>query len=284
MLSQYSWGQFFEFIAVALVLYYLVIGFVYYRNDLSSLSKRKGGSQATTGTTVAPPASLVRTTSAFVPLPAPATSAAQPTTAAVLQDEEGATKNLPVPTVAAVAGTLPDSTAAATGLDNNLDNAAPMDTAVITAGDEAALADEQRDIELDEADAELVKLLHQTAVAVPTIEPDAENISEISTNGDPVSQKLATLANAESDTAYQALDYPEAEPLYLFDEAIASPPDVRPIGVNQFIPATDILAYIQQVRAGTEPTTSVSLLATSLPDRMKELQQRFSGELDELFS
>lgn len=289
MLSQYTWGQFFEFVAIALVLYYLVIGFVYYRNDLGSLLKRKGDGQlsgAATGGGTAAPASLVRTTSAFAPIAAPAVGDTQTTTAPpappVLQDEEGAAKNLAAPAAAIVGGSLPNSTAAATGSDKNVDDAAPMDSAVV--GDEAALADEQRAIELDEADAELVKLLHQASVTMPIDEPSAESVSEISANDDFVSQNVATLANAESDTAYQALDYPEADPLYLFDESIASPLDALPVGVNQFIPATDILAYIQQVQAGAVPTASANLLATtSLPDRMKELQQQFTGELDALF-
>ncbi|UOQ75178.1 hypothetical protein [Hymenobacter cellulosilyticus] len=79
MLSAYSWSQFGLFILALVLLYYLVVGLLYYRQELTGLlsSRRKSGSPALTANAtgvVAPPA-LVRPTSAFAPAAASAGSA-----------------------------------------------------------------------------------------------------------------------------------------------------------------------------------------------------------------
>ena len=101
MLSAYSWGQFGLFVLVAVPLYYLVVGLLYYRAELTARltpgKKVVGGQLAGVGGSAVAPPSLVRPTSAFVQ----ATPAATKTRAAAEgadaseRPEAGADQNLP---------------------------------------------------------------------------------------------------------------------------------------------------------------------------------------------
>ncbi|WP_400194224.1 hypothetical protein [Hymenobacter sp. B81] len=289
MLSQYSWGDFALFVLVLVIIYYAVVGLLYYRQELSAFITRKGrggaqlaGAGTRPGATAAaPPPSLVRTTSAFAPVTPTATAEATPPTAA------GAAQSLPEgPPVAEVSGELPESTAAATGFDEGQDAAAPMDGAGEAAyeAEIAAELDEQRTEELDEVDTDLAERARQLAGEMPTEENGLydEVLIENNNNVPTPIETISRFIHVEAAVAYEP--HPASEDvLYSFEAPIASPTDVVPVPMEQLFTATSVVEFIAQAQAGNRPPVPAAIRETSLASLVADRVAANNEELNSLF-
>lgn len=260
MLSQYTWGQFILFVLVLVVLYYLGVGWLYYRDELRALLTpgKKGAASQLAGAAISSAPPLVRPTSAFgKPTPNPTDSE---------QEEgeepapEGAAQNLPTTTEAVVTGELPDSTAAATGLDDSAAESGPMDSAAALAADSEEQLDEDRTEEEDQADEQLANLVRQAAHQMPAEEEGA------------------TVAYEPSPTTV-------IEPLATFEELIASPQDIVPVLDTPLCEAGSLAEYIAQIMGGAEEHTAVpaALAGTDLEAQLLARTNEHAHELTLLF-
>jgi len=268
MLSAYSWGQFGLFVLVVVPLYYLVVGLLYYRAELTARlapGKKVGGGQlaGVGGRAVAPP-SLVRPTSAFVKATPAATEAREDADDAE-RPEAGADQNLPTAAESLVSGALPDSTGTATGQDESTSDTAPME-ATAAAGDEAQ--DENRNEEADQADEHLAALVRR----------EAHNLSPDSIAADaPVEGAL------EPETVQQSLLPVSYEPLATFDEPVASRLDIAPVDPPRLVAAASVAEYLTLLQAGQQLAPPVELAGTTLAGQMAQQMALNHAELDDLF-
>lgn len=264
MLSAYTWSQFGLFILVVVLLYYLVVGLLYYRAELAPLlSLGKRGASHLPAPATAPPA-LVRPTSAFAPAQPAATVAAPEAPAA----EEGAAENLPPATQSVVEGQLPASTATATGQDRSADDSAPMDAVAASAEEQAAAQDQTRTEAPDQADERLAELVRREAYA----------------EADP---PAAVDQPAELPDAELALQQPlpeSYEPLASFEEPVASPLDIITAGpAPQLVAAESVSEYIALLQAGQNPPTPAGLQGSCLAEQMAQHLEEYQAELAALF-
>lgn len=289
MLNQYTWGDFALFAAGLVLVYYAVVGFLYYRDELGSLLTKKGGggaqlAGAAAGTAASGPPSLVRTTSAFVQ----ATPTATESKEEVETLEAGAAQNLPDgEPVAAVTGSLPDSTAAATGLDDGQGAAVPMASAggAETDVDTAAEFDEQRTEEIDTVDKELAARVSQLAVEMPTEETEIESSGVIEKNNNDSGsiETISTFAHVEAETAYSEASVNDGDFLFAFQEPIASPVDVVSVPTEQLFAATSVIEFIAQAQAGNRPALPAAIKETSLANLVADKVAESNAELNDLF-
>lgn len=270
MLSAYSWGQFGLFVLVVVVLYYLVVGLLYYRVELTALltpGKKMAGAQlaGAGGSAVAPP-SLVRPTSAFV-MATPGATEARTEADDAERPEAGADQNLPEAAEPLVGGALPDSTGTATGQDESPSETAPM-VATTAAGDEAQVLDENRTEEADHADEHLAALVRREAHNQPT---------------EPVAADTAVDEVLESETVQQTLLVDGYEPLATFDEPVASRLDIAPVDPPQLVAAASVAEYLTLLQAGQQPAPPAELAGTTLAEQMAQQMALNHAELDDLF-
>lgn len=270
MLSAYSWGQFGLFVLVVVVLYYLVVGLLYYRVEfmarLTPGKKTAGGQLAGVGGSAVAPPSLVRPTSAFVKATPAATEAREDADDAE-RPEAGADQNLPAAAEPLVSGALPDSTGTATGHDESTSDTAPME-ATAAASDEAQAQDENRNEEADQADEHLAALVRREAHNLPpdSIAADA-----------PVEGAL------EPETVQQSLLPVSYEPLATFDEPVASRLDIAPVDPPRLVAAASVAEYLTLLQAGQQPAPPVELAGTTLAGQMAQQMALNHAELDDLF-
>lgn len=270
MLSAYSWGQFGLFVLVVVVLYYLVVGLLYYRVELMALltpGKKMAGAQlaGVGGSAVAPP-SLVRPTSAFVKATPAATEAREDADDAE-GPEAGADQNLPAAAEPLVGGALPDSTGTATGHDESTSDTAPME-ATAAAGDEAQAQDENRIEEADQADEHLAALVRREAHNLP---PDSAAAAA------PADGAL------EPETVQLPLVADGYEPLATFEEPVASRLDIAPVDPPRLVAAASVAEYLTLLQAGQQPVPPVELAGTTLAEQMAQQMALNHAELDDLF-
>jgi hypothetical protein len=271
MLSAYSWGQFGLFILVVVVLYYLVVGLLYYRAELTALltpGRKAVGSQLSGvgGSAVAPP-SLVRPTSAFVKATPGATEARDNADKDAERPEAGADQNLPAAAEPLVGGALPDSTGTATGQDESISDTAPMD-ATAAAGDEAQVLDENRTEEADQADEHLAALVRREAHNLPP---------------EPVAADAAATEVLEPETVQLPLVADGYEPLATFDEPVASRLDIAPVDPPKLVAAASVAEYLTLLQTGQQPAQPAELAGTSLAEQMAQRMALNHAELDDLF-
>lgn len=294
MLNQYTWGDFALFALCLVVLYYVVVGFMFYRNEIGSIFTRKGGGGAQLtgvgpgagpGAAAAGPPSLVRTTSAFAAATPTATESKAP-----LEIDAGAAQNLPDgQAVAEVIGSLPASTAAATGQDDGQSAAVPMDSAggAETEADTAAEYDEQRTEELDEVDTELAARARQLAVEMPTEESEDETeqsgIIEKNNNESGIIETNSAFAHVEAEPAYIESPVNDTDLLFTFQEPIASPVDVVSVPTEQLFAATSVVEFIAQAQAGNRPAIPAAIKETSLANLVADKTAASTAELNDLF-
>ncbi len=270
MLSAYSWGQFGLFVLVVVVLYYLVVGLLYYRLELTGLltpGKKMAGAQlaGAAGSAVTPP-SLVRPTSAFVKA-TPAATEARAEADNAESPETGADQNLPAAAEPLVSGALPESTGTATGHDESTSDDTPMDTAA-TAGDAAQALDENRTEEADQADAHLAALVRREAHQLTPDTSDAE---------------AAAAGALEPETVQLPLAVASYEPLATFEEPVASRLDIAPVGLPKLVAAASVAEYLTLLQTGQQPTPPVELAGTTLAEQMAQQMALNHAELDDLF-
>ena len=270
MLSAYSWGQFGLFVLVVVVLYYLVVGLLYYRMELTTLltpGKKTVGAQlaGAGGSAVAPP-SLVRPTSAFVKATPAATEAREEVDDAE-RPEAGADQNLPAAAEPLVSGALPDSTGTATGHDESTSDTAPME-AMAAAGDEAQTLDENRTEAADQADERLAALVRREAHNLPA---------------EPVAATAVAGGALEPETVRLPLVADGYEPLATFEEPVASRLDIAPVGLPKLVSAASVAEYLTLLQAGQQPAPPVELAGTSLAEQMAQQMALNHAELDDLF-
>lgn len=270
MLSAYSWGQFGLFVLVVVVLYYLVVGLLYYRVELTALltpGKKIAGAQlAGAGGSAAAPPSLVRPTSAFVKATPTATEVRKEADDAE-RPEAGADQNLPAAAEPLVSGALPDSTGTATGHDESTGDTAPME-ATAAAGDEAQMQDENRTEEADQADEHLAALVRRESHSLP---PEA---AAADTAADGV---------LEPETVQLPLVADGYEPLATFEEPVASRLDIAPVDPPRLVAAASVAEYLALLQAGQQPAPPVELVGTSLAEQMAQQMALNHAELDDLF-
>ncbi|WP_148103650.1 hypothetical protein [Hymenobacter metallilatus] len=264
MLSAYSWSQFGLFMLVVVLLYYLVVGLLYYRAELAPLlALGKRGAGSTPSPTTAPP-TLVRPTSAFA-APQPAATEAAPEARV---EEEGAAENLPSTTESIVEVQLPASTATATGQDQSADDSTPMDAASTSAEEQAAAQDQTRTEAPDQADERLAELVRR----------------EAHTGADPpaAADQPAELLDAEP-ALQQRL--PEGyEPLASFEEPVASPLDIITAGpAPRLVAAESVSEYIALLQAGQNPPAPAGLQGSCLAEQMAQHLEEYQAELAALF-
>jgi hypothetical protein len=267
MLSAYTWSQFGLFILALLLLYYLVVGLLYYRQELTDLlsSGRKPGSRALAADAagiVAPPP-LVRPTSAFAP------SAGEAATvdgdAETESTEAGAVENLPNAAEPVVGGKLPDSTAAATGQDESTEEARPFE-ATHHAQPEAQLQDEARTEEADQADERLAELVRQ--------QMPSQQVEEELPPTTPVLEP-ETIPAEPLVSGY--------EPLATFDEPVASLLDIITAEpASQLVAADSVSEYIARLQAGQNPPLPAALQGSCLAEQMAQHLDHFNAELNAL--
>ncbi|GAB3298554.1 hypothetical protein GCM10027348_22080 [Hymenobacter tenuis] len=258
MLSAYSWSQFGLFILVLLLLYYGVVGLLYYRAELTSL--RNFGNRGRHPPTDPPaPLPLVRPTSAFAPA---APVAGEPPVAAGMASvrEQGAAENLPVVTEPVVAGELPPSTAMATDYEEGASAAENVEaTAAASAGQaDAPMGDEPPREEADQVDERLADLVRKQVV-------------ELSEEMNPAPAVLET-----GGSRY--------EPLASFDEPVASPRDIIAVEpAPQLIAAESVRDYIALLQAGQHPPMPPALQGSCLAAQMAQHLDQYQAELAALF-
>jgi hypothetical protein len=273
MLSAYSWSQFGLFILALVLLYYLVVGLLYYRPELLYLlsSRGKAGFRALASDSpgrVAPPA-LVHPTSAFAPAaPAEQTSTAA-TIAATDSPATGAAENLPSAVELVVEGELPASTAAATGQDESGAEATTQeDVAAQFASPDAHEQEESRTEEADQVEERLAELVRQPAPAPPGVE------EELLPTG-PVLEQLTTPSNPLENGYW---------PLASFDEPVASPLDIIAAEPSaQLIDAESVSDYIARLQAGQNPPLPAELRGSCLAEQMAQHLDHYQAELAALF-
>lgn len=301
MLSQYSWLQFIVFVLVLLALYYAVVGFLYYRDELAALLKGKKlvGPQLTgAGALGAAPPALVRAKSAFATSPTATEAATYPDGATAEAPEDGAADNLPEAAAAVVGGELPNSTATATGRDASTDDEGPMDTASSVAGatDEAVALDADREEQADRPNEALAAIIREKAHAMQsehstgkTAEHEAESSAVVidKTNSEGINIETkdthVDLGGVEHATAYQPAVADSYEPLADFNEPIASPSDVATLEEDDLYEADSVAAYISLVQAGENPPVPAALANTSLAEQLAQLTSTNTDELADLF-
>ncbi|NML68127.1 hypothetical protein HHL22_23250 [Hymenobacter sp. RP-2-7] len=252
------------------VLYYLVVGLLYYRVELTGLltpGKKMAGAQlAGAGGSVAAPPSLVRPTSAFVKAtPAATESRAEADNAE--SPEAGADQNLPAAAEPLVSGALPDSTGTATGHDESTSDTAPME-ATATAGDEAQAQDENRMEEADQADEHLAALVRREAHNLPV---------------EPIAATTAVGGALEPETVQLLLVADGYEPLATFEEPVASRLDIAPVGLPKLVSAASVAEYLTLLQAGQQPAPPMELAGTTLAEQMAQQMALNHAELDDLF-
>lgn len=299
MLSHYTWGQFLLFVVVLVVLYYLAVGLLYYRDELTALLRgRAAAGRPRPGAAEAPPA-LVRTASAFT-APSPALAVAKE------RDSEpqkgGAADNLPEPATPLVAGTLPDSTGAK-GTDEAAASEVPMATEAASASEQEQHLDEQRvNEQLDEADQALAELIRQAAgpdqlPAVPaelaplaiaaasgnSEEDGNEVFIDISNNQTAIIETTGATIDVEGEPAYEVGLATEADPLDVFDEPLASPLDLLPVELAPLVEADSLAAFLAGVQRDAQLPVPAELLGTSLAAQMADLTRQNQQELLALF-
>ncbi|WP_426491348.1 hypothetical protein [Hymenobacter sp. 102] len=265
MLSAYSWSQFGLFMLVVVLLYYLVVGLLYYRTELASLlTNSKLGASRPLATVAAPPA-LVRPTSAFAPTQPAATAAAPQAPAA----EEGAAENLPPATESVMEGQLPASTATATGQDQSADDSTPLDAAVASAEEQAAAQDQTRTEAPDQADERLAELVRREANAEVNPPAAADHQPDELLDAEPALQQRL----------------PEGyEPLASFEEPVASPLDILTAGpAPQLVAAESVSEYIALLQAGQNPPAPAGLQGSCLAGQMAQHLEEYQAELAALF-
>lgn len=283
------------------MLYYLVVGLLYYRDDFSAILKGKkpAGPQfagAGAGPSAAGPPALVRAKSAFVTSPT-ATESATGAAATKEAPEDGAAENLPEASAAVVGGELPSSTATATGRDDGTDNEGPMDAASSVAGatDEAVAVDADREEQADQPDEALAAIIRQKAYEmqpghspIGSGEEEAENpaavIAKNNTAGTNIETKrtLESISTVEPEIVYQAAVADSYEPLADFSEPVASTSDVAMVQEEELYEADSVAAYISQVQAGEKPAVPVALVGTDLDAMAEQMAQYTSSNTDEL--
>ncbi len=270
MLSAYSWGQFGLFVLVVVLLYYLVVGLLYYRAELTALltpgGKVVGGQLAGLSASAVAPPSLVRPTSAFVKATTGATEARQDADDTE-RAEAGAEQNLPAAAEPLVGGALPDSTGTATGQDESTSDTAPMD-AIATAGDEAQMQDENRTEEADQADEHLAALVRREAHNLPTGQIAADAAAD---------------GTLEPETVQLPLVADGYEPLATFDEPVASRLDIAPVDPPKLVAAASVAEYLTLLQTGQQPAQPIELAGTSLAEQMAQQMALNHAELDDLF-
>jgi len=273
MLSAYSWGQFGLFILVVVILYYLVVGLLYYRVELTALltpGKKTAGAQLAGAGGVAAPPSLVRPTSAFVKATPAATETLEEADDAETP-EAGADQNLPAAAEPLVSGALPDSTGTATGTatghDESTGDTALME-AMAAAGDEAQVLDENRTEVADQADEYLAALVRREAHNLPMKPGTAEAA---------VDQAL------EPETVQLPLVADGYEPLASFEEPVASRLDIAPVDPPRLVAAASVAEYLTLLQAGQQPAPPVELAGTTLAEQMAQQMALNHAELDNLF-
>ena len=264
MLSAYSWSQFGLFMLVVVLLYYLVVGLLYYRAELAPLlALGKHGAGSTPAPATAPPA-LVRPTSAFA-APQPAAAEAAP---AARVEEEGAAENLPSTTESIVEVQLPVSTATATGQDQSADGSTPMDAASTSAEEQAAAQDQTRTEAPDQADERLAELVRREAHAEAYSPAAVDQPAELLDAEPALQQRL-----------------PEGyEPLASFEEPVASPLDIITAGpAPQLVAAESVSEYIALLQAGQNPPAPAGLQGSCLAEQMAQHLEEYQAELAALF-
>ncbi|MBF9144466.1 hypothetical protein [Hymenobacter properus] len=270
MLSAYSWGQFGLFVLVVVVLYYLVVGLLYYRVELTALltpGKKMAGAQlAGVGGSAAAPPLLVRPTSAFVKATPGVTEVREDADDAE-RTEAGADQNLPAAAEPLVSGVLPDSTGTATGHDESTSDTAPME-ATAAAGDEAQVQDENRTEEADQADEHLAALVRR----------ESHN---------PLPDSMAADAQVEGALEPETVQLPLVadgyEPLASFEEPVASRLDIAPVDPPRLVAAASVAEYLTLLQAGQQPAPPVELAGTTLAEQMAQQMALNHAELDDLF-
>lgn len=271
MLSAYSWSQFGLFALVLIILYYLVVGLLYYRAELTALlsSGRKGvsGQLAGAGGSAVAPPPLVRPTSAFVKATPAATEARDDAEDDPERPEAGADQNLPTAAEPLVGGALPDSTGTATGQDASTSDTVPME-ATAGAGDEAQVQDENRIEEADQADEHLAALVRREARNQPT---------------ESVAADAASAGALEPETVQQTVLVDGYEPLASFDEPVASRLDIAPVNQPTLVAAASVAEYLTLLQTGQQPALPVELAGTTLAEQMAQQMSLNHAELDDLF-
>ena len=278
MFAQYSWGQFALFALVLVGIYYLIIALLYYRDEMSALFQKKpavelvGVPAAGRGASSGSP--LVRPSSVFAPKPAAPTAA---------EETE------PVADVPVVVGTLPDSTASATGNDEVSAEAAPAATVDLAEAEaeQEALLDEQRVEELDVPNTALAAAIARKAAAEKEV--SNENFTKAATD----ENSLPIFTSKEDDTpsvaAYEESTSESNQPLFIGFDSVpgASTLDLS-TDVAKLPSAASVADYIASVR-GQRPETQAApvapaaLVGTSLVDQMASKQNSNMAVLNNLF-
>jgi len=269
MLSAYSWSQFGLFILALVLLYYLVVGLLYYRQELTDLlsSRQRAGSHSVAANAtgaVAPPA-LVRPTSAFAPAAASEESAPADAEDARESPSAGAAENLPTAAEPVVGGELPASSAA-TGQDQSTDEATILE-ATHAAQPEAQLQDEARTEEADQADERLAALVRQPVPAHSGEDEAQPDVQALEPEPIPAEPVLAGY-----------------EPLASFDEPVASLLDIITAEpAAQLVDAESVSEYIARLQAGHNPPLPAGLQGSCLAEQMAQHLDHYNSELAALF-
>ena len=281
MFAEYSWGQFALFALVLVGVYYLIIGLLYYRDEMGALYQKKpaielvGVPAAGRGASSGSP--LVRPSSVFAPKPA------APTTAEVTESAAD------TPQEPAVVGTLPDSTAAATGNDEISEEAAPAATVDLAEAEaeQEALLDEQRVEELDVPNTALAAAIARKAAAEKEI--SNENFTKATTDENPLPIFTSKEDNAPSVAAYEESTSESNQPLFIgFDSVPGAATLDLSTDVAKLPSAASVADYIASVRsqrpeAQAAPVAPAALVGTSLVDQMASKQNSNMAVLNNLF-
>jgi hypothetical protein len=282
MLSQYSWGQFFIFVLVLLIAYYGYVGMVYWRKELGSLlsGKKATRPQQVGPATASGPAPLVRTTSVFAAAPVVDEAAESEPTA-------GAAANLAEPSEPVVSGSLPSSTATATGNDAGQESSAPMETAasLVDAASTEQQQDETRVNELDEVDDNLVALLNNPAYQMPA-DSDSDNedsASTVATENETSPIESNEVSSDFSTAVYSTDENDFSDPLATLDFMFASPMDIVPASPESLPEAESLANFLKQVQSGQKPKVPAELVGTTLVEQFAEMTRQHNQELVDLF-
>ncbi|GGG59791.1 hypothetical protein [Hymenobacter glacieicola] len=291
MFNQYTWGDFALFVLVLVLVYYAVVGFLYYRQEIGSFFTQKGGGGAQfvgagPAAAASGPPPLVRTTSAFVAATPTATESRELVEAP--EGVAGAVQNLPDgQAVAEVNGSLPASTAAATGQDDGQAAAVMTGSAggAETETDTAALDDEQRTEALDEVDKHLAARARQLAMEMPTekTQVELEKVIEKTNNIGTDIETTSPVYHVEAETAYEQESVNETDMLYSFQKPIASPGDVVPVATEQLFTVTSVVEFIAQAQAGNRPAIPTAIRETTLASLVAGRVAENNAELSALF-
>lgn len=283
MLSQYSWGQFFVFVLGLLVVYYVVVGFLYYRQHIVALLTGKKLAPAGVGPSAAPRRSraaaaeddLVSTSSEYA---APVVVAETPV--ASTESGAGAADNLTGGQEQIVAGSLPDSVAA-TGENVGATELATSENSGGSATGEAAQEDEEEVVELlpDEVSEEDKMKLLAVSVSEKTIRD--ENLSE----------KSSIFVDNDDDIAYDAVASPLGNELEPYEVPVTSSLNIiteQPSIYN----ADDVNAYLTELQDAQDaldamaPAMSEKFAGTSLGmvEAFSNNKAAAEAEISKLFS